>query len=56
MINPYNHFGQINIWSRGFRLNDIGKEYNNKFLLINSTKLNLKPLIYQGLINGIILI
>ena len=53
MINPYNHFGQINIWSRGFRLNDIGKEYNNKFLLINSTKLNLKPLIYQGLINGI---
>ena len=53
MINPYYHFGERNIWPRGFRIKDIGKDYNNKFLKINSSKLVLKPLIYQGLINGI---
>ena len=53
MINPYNHFGERNIWPRGYRIEDIGKDYNNKFLEINSYNLKLKPLIYQGLINGI---
>lgn len=53
MINPYNHFEQRNIWPRGFRIKDIGNDYNNnKFLLMNSNQLKLNPLIYQGLING----
>ena len=53
MINPYIYFGERNIWPRGFRIEDIGKDYNNKFLKINSNNLHLKSLIYQGLINGI---
>lgn len=53
MINPYSYFGENNIWPRGFRLNDIGKDYNNKFYNIKSNQLLLKPLIFQGLINGI---
>ena len=39
--------------ARGFRIKYIGKDYNNKFFLINSSQLNLNPLIYQGIINGI---
>ena len=50
MINPYSYFGEPNIWPRGFRLNEIGKQSKNKFYYINSRRLNLKPLIFQGLI------
>ena len=53
MINPYNHFGEKNIWPRGFSIKDIGKDYNNKFFIVKPRQLNIKPLIYQGLINGI---
>ena len=53
MINPYIHFGDKNIWPRGFRLSDIGNQYNNKFYSLDSKQLQLIPLIYQGLINGI---
>ena len=53
MINPYSHFGEKSLWPRGFRINDIGKDYNNKYFIINSSQLILKPLIFQGLINGI---
>ena len=53
MINPYNLFGERNIWPRGFKIKDFGKEHSTKFLNINSSNLNIKPLIYQGLINGI---
>jgi hypothetical protein len=52
MINPYIHFGERNIWPRGFRLNDIGYQHQNKFYTLDSKYLLLKPLIYQGLING----
>ena len=53
MINPYILFGKRNIWPRGFRIKDIRGDYNNKFYLIKSKKLNVTPLIYQGLINGV---
>jgi hypothetical protein len=52
MINPYFHFGQRNIWPRGFRLSDIGHQHHNMFYTLNGNNLLLKPLIYQGLING----
>ena len=52
MINPYIHFGERNIWPRGFRLNDIGFQHQNKFYILDSRNLLLTPLIYQGLING----
>lgn len=53
MINPYIHFGERNIWPRGFRLNDIGYQHQNKFYTLDSRNLLLTPLIYQGLINGV---
>ena len=53
MINPYSYFGENYVWPRGFIINDIGKVYNNKFYSINFSQLNLKPLIFQGLINEI---
>lgn len=54
MINPYFHFkkSNINIWPRGFRLSDIGKEINNQFYILNPSNLLLKPLVYQGIIDG----
>lgn len=51
MINPYLQFGEKNIWPRGFKLNDIGKQFNQEFNIINSSNIDLKPLIFQGLIN-----
>ena len=51
MENPYPHFGYTNIWPRGFKINDIGKQCKSDFYLINSTNLYLKPIIFQGLIN-----
>ena len=51
-INPYINFGDKNIWPRGFRINDLGKDFNNNFSILNSSQLIIKPLIYQGLING----
>ena len=53
MINPYSYFGEKNVWPRGFRISDIGKDYNNDFYRIRSNQLFLKPLVFQGLINGI---
>ena len=53
MINPYIHFGEKNIWPRGFRLSDIGDQHHNKFYFLDSKQLQLKPLIFQGLINGV---
>ena len=53
MINPYIHFGERNIWPRGFRLNDIGHQHHNKFHAVIGRNLLLTPLIYQGLINGV---
>ena len=53
MINPYSsYFGLNNIWLRGFRLNNINKDHNNIYINLASTQINLKPFIYQGLING----
>ena len=52
MINPYSYFGLNNIWPRGFRLNSLNKDYNNIYINLASSQINLKPLIYQGLING----
>ena len=51
MINPYPHFGNNNIWPRGFKIGDIGKEINHEFHIINSSNIYLKPLVFQGLIN-----
>ena len=53
MINPYIHFGEKNIWPRGFRLSDIGDQHHNKFYFLDSKQLQLKPIIFQGLINGV---
>ena len=53
MINPYIHFGEKNIWPRGFRLSDIGHQHHNKFYTLKGRNLLLTPLIYQGLINGV---
>jgi len=50
-INPYSFFGEPSIWPRGFTINDIGKQSRNIFHYINSSNINLKPLIFQGLIN-----
>ena len=52
MINPYTHFGENHIWPRGFKIKDIGKGYNSKFYSIKYNQLILRPLIFQGLING----
>lgn len=51
-INPYSYFGNFNIWPRGFKLKDIGKQSKNEFHYIKSSHITLKPLIYQGLINN----
>ena len=53
MINPFYFYGESNIWPRGFRIKDIGNNEDSKFYIINSSQLNIKPLIFQGLINGI---
>lgn len=50
-VNPYIFFGNENIWPRGFRLSDIGKQSVKNFYYENSSNINLKPLIFQGLIN-----
>ena len=52
MINPYSHFGETNIWPRGFKINDIGKQIKNDFGFVNSNNIDFKPLIFQGLINN----
>ena len=52
MTNPYIHFGETSIWPRGFILNDLGKQDKNNLGLINSSNIDLKPLIFQGIING----
>ena len=52
MINPYEYFGLNNIWPRGFRLSDIGKNNNCELINLVLTQTKIKPLIYQGLING----
>ena len=39
MINPYIHFGERNIWPRGFRLSDIGHQHHNMFYTLNGRNL-----------------
>ena len=51
MINPYAYFGIKDIWPRGFLINDIGYD-NNVFFNYELKQIKLKPLIYQGLLNG----
>ena len=51
MINPYVHFGETNIWPRGFLIKDIMADYNKSFYYAYSSQVKIKPLIYQGLIN-----
>ena len=54
MINPYSYFGINDIWPRGFILRDLFKKNNgNIFFNLASNQINLKPLIYQNLINGL---
>ena len=55
MINPYSYFGIYDIWPRGFILKDLSKNNNDKkcFFNLASNQINLKPLIYQNLINGL---
>ena len=53
MINSYIHFGETNVWPRGFLLKDIINDYNKTFYYAYNTQVKLKPLIYQDLINGI---
>ena len=53
MINPYIHFGQTNIWPRGFLFRDINIDFNNSFYFAQAKQINLKPLIFQGLINEV---
>ena len=52
MINSYSHFGEKNIWPRGFSINDIENQFNKEIKIINSSKINLKPMIFQRLINN----
>ena len=53
MINPYVHFGETNIWPRGFLYKDVIIDYNKIFYYAHYSKVKLKPMVYQGLINGI---
>ena len=52
MINPYAYFGRPTVWPRGFRLNDIGYEWSDKFYISTSEQITSKPLVYQGIANG----
>lgn len=52
MINPYSYFGINNIWPKGFRIKDLGKDFNNKLFSLTSNQISLNPIIYQNLING----
>ena len=53
MVNPYPHFGESNIWPRGFLIKDFTLDYNKSIYYANSAQIKVKPLIYQGLINEI---
>ena len=44
MISPYIHFEERNILPRGFRLNDIGHQFHNKFHAVIGRNLLLTPL------------
>ena len=52
MMNPYAYFGRPTVWPRGFRLDDIGTDWYNKFYISTSEQIKSKPLVYQGLANG----
>ena len=41
------------IFGRGFLINDIPNDYNKSIYYTNSNQINLKTLVYQGLINKI---
>ena len=51
MINPYAHFGEPNIWPRGFVYKDINIDHTKTFYYAHYSKIKLKPMVYQGLIN-----
>ena len=52
MVNPYSYFGLNNVWPRGYRLEDIGKNNNCELINLVLNQTIISPLIYQGLING----
>ena len=52
MLNPYSYFGESDIWPRGFRIKDVENNINDQLYVTRSFLLNVKPLIFQGLING----
>ena len=51
MINPYTYFGINDIWPRGFLLKDLRFD-NNIFFNYELPQIKIKPIIYQGLLNG----
>ena len=52
MINPYYYFAVNDIWPRGFRLKDINNQGNHKLFNLASSQVLLRPLVFQGIING----
>ncbi|RNA10032.1 hypothetical protein BpHYR1_001385 [Brachionus plicatilis] len=48
IINPYAHFGQPQIWPRGYPLNGIKNIYNNSYV----SGIRKMPLVQQGVVNG----
>ncbi|CAF0813477.1 unnamed protein product [Brachionus calyciflorus] len=48
IINPYAHFGQPQIWPRGYPLSEIKKNYNNNYIL-GKRKTSI---VQQGVVNG----
>ena len=45
MINPYVHFGETNIWPRGFLIKDIMADYNKSFYYAYSSQVKILILI-----------
>ncbi|RNA28456.1 hypothetical protein BpHYR1_046286 [Brachionus plicatilis] len=48
IINPYSHFGQPQIWPRGYPLNEIKNVYNNSYY----SGLKKTSIVQQGVVNG----
>ena len=51
VVNPYIHFGQKNIWPRGYPLSSIDKAKSMDYKYAEA-KESLKPFVQQGLANG----
>ena len=48
ILNPYAHFGQAQIWPRGYPLNEIKNIYNNSYL----SGFKKTSIVQQGVVNG----